>query len=242
MAARKLPSRSRSVRFGAETIPYTLSFSQRKTLRIAVHPDASVSVAAPLGRSVDEVDERVRRRAHWMFKQREYFSGFLPKPAEKLFRSGETFYYLGRQYRLKVIKGQPRKVSLEGRFLKVSIPEGGQLFTRGMVLDWLRRRANDVFSRRLERCYEQVKRYKIPFPELRVLPMKRRWGSYPRAGKIILNLNLVHAPTHCIDYVIIHELIHALVPNHGLRFLRLMFLLLPDWEARKARLEDCCWF
>ncbi len=70
-------------------------------------------------------------------------------------------------------------------------------------------------------------------PPLRICPIERRWGSHTLSGRILLDDALIAARRDCIDYVIVHELCHAIEPNHSLRFLR----LLPGWERRKELLE-----
>ena len=67
--------------------------------------------------------------------------------------------------------------------------------------------------------------------------MQRRWGSYSKNGRVTLNIDLVRAPLPCIDYVIVHELAHALHPNHGRSFYDLLSQMMPDWERRKLALE-----
>jgi predicted metal-dependent hydrolase len=67
--------------------------------------------------------------------------------------------------------------------------------------------------------------------------MKTRWGSHTPTGRIILTYDLVRASTPCIDYVVAHELAHAVHPNHGAAFLRLLDSVMPDWRYRKERLE-----
>ena len=75
-------------------------------------------------------------------------------------------------------------------------------------------------------------------PPLVVRQMVRRWGSCTTTGKVILNTDLVRAPVHCIDYVIVHELCHVRVHGHDKAFYRLLSACMPDWESRKARLES----
>jgi predicted metal-dependent hydrolase len=67
--------------------------------------------------------------------------------------------------------------------------------------------------------------------------MPRRWGSFSRTGRILLNPDLIRAPVACIDYVITHEMIHLIHPNHGLDFYDLLETLMPGWRTRKQRLE-----
>ena len=74
-------------------------------------------------------------------------------------------------------------------------------------------------------------------PKLLLRPMKLRWGSHTRIGRIILNYDLVRAPVMCIDYVVAHELAHVVHPNHGVAFFRLLDGVMPGWQTRKERLE-----
>ena len=220
-------------------IPYKLRFSTRGTLRITVNPDTSVFVDAPESRTIDEVRARLKRRAQWIAKQRDYFLRFKPRPPKKTFQSGETVTYLGRHYRLKVTIGYEARTVLSGRFLKATVTGRSVrvLAVRQAVVAWYLKRAQDVFQRRLETCHAHIKQLRIKPPKLIIRPMIRRWGSFTKNGAIVLNSDLIQAPIHCVDYVIFHELIHALVPNHGPRFYDLLTRFVPDWQIRKVRLE-----
>ena len=67
--------------------------------------------------------------------------------------------------------------------------------------------------------------------------MIKRWGSCAKTGTITLNYELIKAPLHCIDYVIMHELCHLKIHSHGNGFNELLSKCMPDWEWRKERLE-----
>lgn len=231
------PSRH-TVQFGSQTIEFGLVFEDRRQLKIEVHPDRRVVVHAPTGKTIEAVEERVRGRAMWLLRQLDYFEQFQPLPPPKRYVSGENHYYLGRQYRLRVMEDRNQGVKLVGRYLYVCVTDPGD---RTKVADrlqlWYRQHARRIFAQRAEQCFQKLKNEGVPFPEVRLRQMPTRWGSYSRPGTILLNPELIKAPLYCIEYVITHELCHLKHPNHGRGFLRLLTRCMPDWERRKSRLE-----
>jgi predicted metal-dependent hydrolase len=93
---------TRSINYGEEIIAFEVSFSQRKTLDICVHPNQKIIVKAPVDALLEESDRRVKKHAYWILKQQQYFSQFQTGTPIRQYISGETHLYLGRQYRLKV--------------------------------------------------------------------------------------------------------------------------------------------
>ena len=105
--------------------------------------------------------------------------------------------------------------------------------------DWYRERSKIIFKDSLDRMYDLIKAYNIDYPELNIRKMKSRWGTcYPNKNKIILNRVLIKAPKDCIDYVVLHELIHFKHKNHGNDFYRLLDILMPDWQSKKKILDE----
>lgn len=227
-----------SIQLGKASIEFRVQFRERKRLTIHVHPDKTVEVIAPEGRSLDEVVQRVRKRAAWILKQQDHFERFHPLPTPRRYVSGETHLYLGRQYRLKVRRKSVESVKLVGRYLHVftSDPRSTER-TKRLVDTWYREHAAAAFRRRLGICLETAKNLAIEEPETIVRKMKTRWGSCTRSGNLVLNTDLVKAPLDCIDYVIVHELCHLKVRLHSPAFYRLLTRCMPDWERRKERLE-----
>jgi len=229
---------SEEFKFGKERFTCEICFRDIKKLRIIVYPDQRVEVRSPLRYDHTKVLEEVKKRAPWIIKQREYFRQFMPRLPEKQYVSGETFYYLGRQYRLRIRKDSKYSTRLRGKFIWVTVPDlSKKQKVKKMVQNWYKEHARATFERRLQACLESVKRYKLPRPQLKLRRMTRRWGSCGNNGSIVLNTELVKVPIHCIDYVIMHELCHQKYPRHNLRFLRLLSALMPDWQQRKQRLE-----
>lgn len=227
------------VEYAGQHISVDLEFRERKRLSISVHPDGSVTALAPSGRSLEDVIANLRRRRAWIAKQRRHFERYQPLPEEKRYVSGETHLYLGRQYRLRIQQADEVDVKLIGRFFHVHVPRHDEPRTVAEAMDvWYREHADSILHDRLDRCLASAASLRLADVSLRIRPMKRRWGSCSEAGTITLNVDLVKAPLHCIDYVIMHELCHLRVHDHSPAFFRLLGRCMPDWQRRKERLES----
>jgi predicted metal-dependent hydrolase len=227
------------VQYGEHEIDVSLVRLKRKTLEIAVEPDASVSVTAPLDAKLDAIEGKVRKRAAWIRRQQRYFMQFLPRTPERQFVAGETFRYLGRHYRPKVVPHIQAGVKLRGGHLVVQANRPQSIeATEELVERWYRERAAVKFAERLERNLQRFPEPEAFRPAALILrTLNQRWGSMSQASRLLLNARLVEAPTDGIDYVITHELCHIAEANHGPRFIALLDQVLPDWRRRKEKLE-----
>lgn len=234
----KTDGESRSFQFGSRCIRYSLYRSDRKRLRIVVSPDQSVEVVAPNDQPDEQVVAAIQKKAPWISRKLAELEKFQPVPEPKSYISGETIAYLGRQYRLKVRKGPQQPAKLIGRFLYVWVENKSDTDKiKKAVDDWYRLHAQSIFSRYLEKCCAITSRHGVPEPVMAVRLMTRRWGSCSPKGRITLNVYLVMAPVHCIEYVIMHELCHLKYHNHSKSFYSLLNRCMPDWQRRKERLE-----
>lgn len=229
----------RSVEVNGRPIQYQLRRADRKTLSISVEPDRRVVVIAPVSADRDAVDARVRRRATWIRRQQRYFETLPPLPTPRRWISGETHRYLGRQYRLKVVRGPAASVRLTGGFFIVTTPDIADTGTiEKAMADWYHSHARELLPKRMQ-CLLGGSTWLRPqqAPQLALRRMKLRWGSTTPGGRICLNVDLVKLPLGCIDYVVAHELVHLHVPNHGAPFWRLLGRIYPDWERWRSRLD-----
>lgn len=205
---------------------------------IKVHPDCRVVVSTPENASNDAVLAAVKKRGRWIYEQLRDFRKQVEYTTPRQYISGESHYYLGKQYLLKVIEApeQIQGVKLLRGKLEVSVKSKSAEKVQKLLTDWYKVRAKEVFTKRFNTMLEQTL-WVTERPPLRILTMQTQWGSCSPNGRITLNPHLVKAPRECIDYVILHELCHIAEHNHSERFYRLMKQIMPKWEKTKERLD-----
>lgn len=230
-----------SVRYGTTTIDYAIKRSPRRsTVSIAIDPAEGVLVTAPTPAPVARLDRIVHAKASWISQRLKRQSDRPPAPNAKEFVSGESFLYLGRQYRLKLdLDAPPRQLRLEGGWLRLPIPrhmpaDCRSAFVRAAMVDWYKQQAR----RRLSECLRAwAKKMGIIAPNLVIAEPAKRWGSATSAGTVRLNWRIVQAPLAVIEYVIVHELTHLEHPNHTREFWASLGRTMPGYEGLKSRLR-----
>jgi predicted metal-dependent hydrolase len=228
---------SGSAQYGSTTIDFQVAFAKRRTLEIAVLPTGEVEVTAPMNAAMERIQGKVKLRARWILRQKNFFGQFHPRTASRQYLSGETHLYLGRHYRLKVDAGPNPEVRLSRGLLAV---RDAQPPSRERVQEllgkWYREKAITLFQEIFEAHWARVGRG-MTKPRLQVKAMRTRWGSLSKGGVLTLNPDLIRAPKECIEYVVCHELCHLRHHDHGNGFHRLLTARMPDWSRRKERLE-----
>lgn len=232
-----------AIQFGTTTIRYTVSFSpRRKKAAIAVHPDMSVIVTVPTGTSSETVQDLVQKKAPWILEQVGAFEYLAQTDATKEYVGGETFLYLGRQYRLRIAAGGEKpSVKLVGGYFEVTVPPGVRLETdlvRRALCAWYKEHA-------LQRVREVVRAYArrlhLDPPEVTIRHQLKRWGSCTNDGVLNINVLIVMAPMTQVEYVVAHELCHLRHKDHSAEFWDLLRLAMPDYEIRKEKLRQEGW-
>ena len=213
---------------------------RRRTLEIALEHDQNVTVTAPEDATADRITAAVRRRAGWIFRQQTAFEALPPPSPPRQWVVGETHRYLGRQYRLKVVNATRPSVRLNGAFFVVALPNPeDRQSVRHSMENWYREHAQRLLTARVAHGLASTTWLNMTAtPRVTVRAMRLRWGSTTRAGRVYFNVDLAKLPLGCIDYVVMHELVHLRVPHHGPAFWRLLSRCMPDWERWRHRLAN----
>lgn len=209
-----------------------------RNLHLGVYPpDGRIRVAAPLAVSDAAVRVAVIGRLRWIKRQRATFQRQAREP-ERDMVSGESHYLRGRRYRLQVVEaGGASTVETRGHgTLVLHARPGSTKEDRMRVLErWHRDRLRSLVEKLIGK-WEPLLGVKVG--EWGIKKMKTKWGSCnQKARRIWLNLELVKKPPACLEYVVVHELLHLRVRQHDERFLRLMDAHLPNWRHRRTELN-----
>lgn len=226
-----------TITYGKHNIAYSIQRVDRKTMEISVEPDMSIIVKAPIGAKLSKIESKLKKRGRWILKQQSYFKQFQPRLTERLYLSGETHFYLGKRYQLKVKDSDKPQVLLKNGAFLVYTPDKSQNTVQKLMIKWYRQKAKEYFPKTLNRLWNNsfTQNYEQPHIQIRIL--KKRWGSLSPGGILTINLELIKAPKECIDYVITHELCHLKYPNHNKDFYQLLEELIPNWKNVKHKLE-----
>lgn len=210
-----------------------------KNLHLGVYPPKGrVRVAAPLAMSDDAVRLAVIGKLGWIRRQRATFE-HQPRLPEPEAVSGESLYLFGQRYRLRVLvtDGRPKVTSRGKTWLDLHVRGSATDVERRAVLDrWYRSQLRSAMEP-LTTQWEETLGVSAEF--WGVKRMKTKWGSCNSADRRIwINSELAKKPVACLEYIVVHELVHLREPKHNDRFTALLDTHLPDWRQRRILLNS----
>ena len=208
-----------------------------KHVHLSVYPpDGQVKMSAPLHLEPETLRSYARSRLSWIKQQRAQLLAQDREPPRE-FLNRESHYFFGRRYLLQIVEAAAKpKVELRHSTLELYVRPGSDTAKMRQVLEaWYRDRLREQVQSLLP-TWE--KRLGVQAGPLGIQKMRTKWGSCnPTSGRILLNLELAKKPLNCIEYVLVHELLHLLEPSHNHRFVDLMNLHFPTWREAKAELN-----
>lgn len=233
-----MTTKARSHRIDIRGIPVEVVHKSIKNLHIGVYPPSGrVRVAAPLWLDDDAVRLAVISRLGWIRRKRAEFAQ-QDRQALREFATGESHYFRGRRYRLDVTEydGPPAVRLLNNAKMALRVRPGTDRDAKEAVLErWYRRQLRDQLP---ELCVKWARKVGVTVNEVRIKKMKTLWGSCNiDAKRVWLNLELAKKPTLCLEYVLVHEMVHLIECRHNERFRNLMDQFMPQWRVHRDELN-----
>lgn len=209
-----------------------------KRMNLSVRPpDGEVRISVPMDTKEEEIRRFVKSKEAWITRHIDQIQR-RPRKRELMCRAGENHFLWGRPYELvvKPSKNRSQAVWMEDHILLSTTPYSERKQREAALREMYRRELKKKIPPLLESWD------KILGVEVRawgVKDMKTRWGSCNTVDKRIwMNLQLAKYPVACLEYVLVHELIHLLVRNHNATFYAYLDQFLPDWRSQRARLAE----
>jgi predicted metal-dependent hydrolase len=209
-----------------------------KNINLSVRPPgAHVRMSVPTKMDQEMISFFARSKLSWIRKQR---AKILDRPVQAVpaYVSGEHHFLFGVSYELRVREkfGHPQVQLDKDRYINLAVPPGSTLEKRQKVMmEWYRRQLKAVIPQYLDKWERKIG---VTVRECRVRRMKTKWGTCNiRDRRIWLNLELAKKNPDCVEYIIVHELIHLLERYHNDRFYAYLTRYLPAWKQLRKELN-----
>ena len=211
----------------------------RKTLAIHLTRTMTFEARAPLRMPFGEIERYLQSQTAWMAKVLSKRAA-LPEAQKLSYRDGAVHWFLGEQYRLKLLPATRFFAHVSDGEIRVAVNKLDEASVSKALQKFYLREAEMRLPERVRFWHRRM--YQRELPELKFRAMRSRWGSCAAHGGITLNTCLLRASLPVIDYVIVHELAHLTHFDHSPRFHALVGAVLPDWQARQKQLTVPCGF
>lgn len=220
---------------GDSKIKIEVTKKKVKNLRLVVRADGEVRISAPLWLEDKAIAEFAVSKLNWIKNKQAQFQAL---PRLKLqYLTGESHYFRGKSYLLNVIERDAApKVVLNSSTIYLYVRRNSTTQQREKVLtQWYRQQLKTLLPDIIAKWETRIG---VKTNDWGVKKMKTRWGTCNTVAKRIwLNLELIKKPTHCLEYVVVHELVHLLERGHGDRFKAYMTQFMPHWKSYQTELN-----
>lgn len=219
---------------GGGYITEVIRTSRKKSADVRVE-DGAVSIVVPMELEQERIQQILNDKRRWI-KEKIYLHREAMIGIDKDFISGESFSYLGRNYRLKVNRGHFKPVKLIQGRLVVTVPNGKEQphMIRNALVRWYKHLAEQKLQDKAERYAAIIG---VNPTGIGIRTFKSRWGSCSVKGKIDFNWKIIMAPNRMVDYVVVHELCHLKHHDHSPKFWKEVERVLPDYLVCKEWLK-----
>ena len=208
-------------------ITYTLVTKQVKNINMRISSKGEVVVSANPFVPMDKIDDFVSSKVSWIVKHQNS----MQERSQKSMIDDKHIILFGNSLKIRKTTGKYNHVSYDKDTLYVQCRE--QADPEKVIRQFLDKLCRDVFLDIATLTFRSLSDYHLEFPDVKIRDMKSRWGSCtPAKNSITLNRKLIHYPFELIEYVVLHEFVHFIQPNHSKAFYNIIENYMPDYKTR----------
>ena len=207
--------------------------ARRKTVSIFIERDGSVRVLAPISSSDEVIESAVKAKEYQIFTKLAKWKELNQGKVKREYVNGQSFLYLGRNYRLKISENQDVPLKISGGFLhldKKYLDKADKVFK-----EFYKTKAEHKINERLQLM---VDKFQVKPSTIKVLELQNRWASWTPKNGLNFHWKCVMAPVSVIDYIITHEMVHLKYPNHSTEFWNELDKKMPNFREHENWLKN----
>lgn len=219
------------------TLEVEVRFKPIKNLHLSVHPPfGNVTVSSPIFFDLEKVRVYLITKIRWIKREQKKIAS-QEREADKLFITRESHQFLGKRYLLELKASNRNRVILKHSSIQLHAKDGAEpSYKRTILYRWYRKELKSQLDILIEK-YATI--MNLAVPEFGIREMKTKWGSCStQHKKLWFNIELMKKPLPCIEYIVVHEMVHLQERNHNKDFIILMDRYLPNWRIQKRILNE----
>ncbi len=223
------------LRIGKTEIEVT--FKAIKNLHLSVHPpNGRVTISSPDFYDLEKVKIYAASKWGWINKEQQKFNN-QARETPRQYVTQESHYLFGNRLLLEVIQGDNNRVIKKGKKLQLTVKDPEDItLKRKTIYQFYRKQLRHELAKLI---LEYIAIIDLPLPAYRIRAMKTKWGSCAgNTNQLWFNIELAKKPLDCVEYIVVHELVHLLERNHNKNFIMLMNRYLPNWRIQKKVLNE----
>ena len=222
-----------------KSIAVRIDRKHMKTSRLKVYPNQSVQFSVPESISTEWVVDYLGQKAEWIERKLDLFAATEGYASTNEIRNGFSIKMFGEDLIFSVSESTKSYIYREGRTICIGNKNpNDQTGLMKQFENWWRKESHVFLEERVNEFYPIIKKYGKPLPKIQLRKMRTLWGSCSVNREVVtFNQYLIKAKPACIDYVVLHELVHFIYPNHSKQFYDFLSIHMPDWKARKKVLD-----
>lgn len=217
-----------------------LDRKKMKTCRLKVYPDQKIVLSLPCSVPIEWAESFLVEKSSWIELKLQSFKRTAGYAATVEIKNGYSIKMLGEDMIFVLTQCEKENVYSEGKTIHICcrMPDDQDQVKR-LFENWWRKQAKRIIEDRVRYWYPIIEKYGIEKPKMSIRKMKTLWGSCSVNRHVItINFYLIKARMPYIDYVVLHELVHFLYPNHSKHFYAFLSNQMPDWKERKTVLDQ----
>ncbi len=211
-----------------------------KTCRLKIYPNQSVVISIPFNVTTEWVKNYLEQKSDWIEEKLERFAATAGYASTNEIHNGYSIKMFGEDLIFSISESSKNYIYRKGKSICIgNVNVNSQERIMKQFEKWWRKESLAFFESRVMELYPIIGKYGKPYPKIQIRRMRTLWGSCSVNRNIItLNQYLTKAKPACVDYVILHELVHFIYPNHSKQFYDFLSIYMPDWKERKKILDQ----